>query len=71
LRDENLQNAFVCVLANKRDLKERCMAIDDMRTQLQLQMLSQNRQLAFIEISALTGDGLDDMLEWVLKQASK
>ena len=71
IRDPNLQNAFVCVLANKRDLKERCMPIEDIRTHLQLPVLSQNRQLEMIEVSALTGDGLDAVVEWVSKQASR
>ena len=67
LRDDNLQNAFVCVLANKRDLTERCMRIEDISTHLQLAMLNE-RRWTLVEVSALKGTGLDEVLQWVSKQ---
>ena len=71
LRDINLQNAFLCVLANKRDLADQCVSLDEIKSRLQLESLSDSRPWTLLEVSALKGTGLDKLLEWVSKQKIK
>ncbi|CAK8698656.1 unnamed protein product [Clavelina lepadiformis] len=71
LRDINLQNAFLCVLANKRDLADKCMSVDDIKNRLQLSTFPENRKWALKEVSALEGTGLDSVLQWVAAQKKK
>ena len=71
LHDINLQNAFLCVLANKHDLGEKCVSGKEVESQLQLSSLPKSRVWTVLEVSALKGTGLDQMLAWVSKQKTK
>nr|XP_039250979.1 ADP-ribosylation factor 5-like [Styela clava] len=63
MRDIHLKDAFLCVLANKRDL-ENCMPSDQISSGLQLSNFK-DREWKTFEVSALKGVGLYDALDWV------
>lgn len=67
MRDIHLKDAFLCVLANKRDL-ENCMSSEQMKQGLQLDSFY-GRNWTIFEVSALKGIGLYDALDWVAKIA--
>jgi len=67
LHDINLKDAFLCVLANKRDL-ENCLSVETMKNRLQLSSFPETRVWALKEVSALKGTGLEDVLIWAAKQ---
>lgn len=68
MRDLHLKDAFLCVLANKRDL-EQCMSADQIRDGLQVENFK-DRQWTLAEVSALKGTGFNEVLDWILKLKS-
>lgn len=60
----NLNKAFLCVLANKRDL-DGCMSIDTITRGLDLESFTGKHEWTIMETNALKGAGLYAALEWM------
>nr|XP_009862219.1 ADP-ribosylation factor 6-like [Ciona intestinalis] len=71
MRDINLKDAFLCVLANKRDLTEQCMSVDEIRNRLQLTSFPETRIWTLLEVSAVKGTGLEEVLTWISSKHRK
>jgi small GTP-binding protein len=56
IKDESLMGVPFLIYYNKSDLK--CMGKDELNKRLEIEELSQEREVAFQECSALTGDGI-------------
>jgi len=68
LQEEELKESILLVLANKQDV-EGAMTPTEVSTALGLSALK-NRTWSISKISAKTGDGVDDAMEWLVDQLS-
>jgi ADP-ribosylation factor-like protein 1 len=62
VEEEELRSAIVVVLANKQDLPQ-AMSVAEIHKALGLDALK-NRTFQIFKVSALKGDGLDQVMEW-------
>jgi len=63
LREEELQDAILVVLANKQDIPG-CMSLKEVHQALGLEALK-NRTFQIFKTSATKGEGLDMAMEWL------
>ena len=63
--EEELKSAIVVVLANKQDLAQ-AMSVSEIHKALGLDALK-NRTFQIFKVSALKGEGLDQVMEWCVQ----
>lgn len=67
MREDELRDAFLLVLANKQDEKE-IMSIDEISDRLGLQVLKEKRPTIIMGCSAKNNKGLQQPLKWLTEQ---
>ncbi|WPT14472.1 ADP-ribosylation factor-like protein 2 [Picochlorum sp. SENEW3] len=69
LKEERLSGATLLVLANKQDMKGSLSVRDIEKGELKLDTLDANRHWAIYGSSAVTGQGLDNAFDWLIRDA--
>ncbi|KAL7676154.1 hypothetical protein ACOME3_002411 [Neoechinorhynchus agilis] len=64
LQEEELKDAVLCVFANKQDI-EGCMKPAEIAKGLEIASISEKRKCQIFKTSALTGEGLEEAMDWL------
>eukprot|EP01122_Echinamoeba_exundans_P000585 TRINITY_DN10511_c0_g1_i1.p1 TRINITY_DN10511_c0_g1~~TRINITY_DN10511_c0_g1_i1.p1 ORF type:complete len:186 (-),score=35.29 TRINITY_DN10511_c0_g1_i1:254-811(-) len=69
LQEEKLAGATLCIFANKQDLPGACTK-EEISQILGFERISQSRHCLIVSVSAVTGEGLADGIQWLVKDIS-
>ena len=67
--EKDLKNCCIAIFANKRDDKEHCMSIDEIRQGLGLDAVKHSSWNIF-ETSGITGEGLKEGMSWIASKCN-